>query len=175
MRLDDSILVIIDMQERLLPAIAEKDDIIRNIVKLGQFARIMNVPVLFTEQEKLGPTVSEIRGVLGGARPVQKVEFDCFRSPPFVRRIAGLGRDSLILAGVEAHICVAQTAIHGAGSFCIHVVADAVSSREVRNREIALDRMGQQGVVISSTEMAMYELMARSGTDEFREVLKLVK
>jgi hypothetical protein len=76
---------------------------------------------------------------------------------------------------VEAHICVAQTAIHGAGSFCTHVAADAVSSRDVRNREIALDRMGQQGVVISSTEMAIYELTARSGTDEFREVLKLVK
>ena len=174
-QLNDSILVIIDMQERLLPVIAEKETVIQNTVRLGQFARIMDMPVLVTEQEKLGNTIPEIREVLGDIQPVGKIEFDCFRSESFLDHLAGLGRNSLMLAGVEAHICVAQTALHGVASFRIHVLGDAVSSRTVLNRELALDRMRHQGVVVSSTEMAIYEIMERAGTDQFREVLTLVK
>jgi isochorismate hydrolase len=167
--------VIIDMQERLLPVIAERETTLENVLRLAQFARIMNIPVVVTEQEKLGDTLSEIHGALGEVRPIRKVEFDSFRSKPFMQKISTLNRRSMILAGVEAHICVAQTALHGANEFCVHVAGDAVSSRRIRDRDIALDRMRQQGVVVSSTEMVIYELMERAGTDTFRDVLKLVK
>ena len=107
----ESLLVVIDAQERLLPAIAEREAVVENLVRLVKFARIIELPVVVTEQEKLGQTVPEIRAELAGEEPIQKATFDCFGCPQFKERLAKLGRRVLILAGVEAHICIAQTAI----------------------------------------------------------------
>jgi isochorismate hydrolase len=174
-RESDSLLVIIDMQERLFPVMAEKELLVGNVLKLSRFSKIMRLPVLMTEQEKLGATLPQIREELRDVEPVSKVEFDCFGSHTFVERLKGMNRRTLILSGIEAHICVAQTAISALSDYTVHVVSDAVSSRSVHDREVALDRMTQAGVTLTSTEMVIYEILKRAGTDIFREVLKLVK
>lgn len=172
---DDAILVVIDMQERLLPAIAEEEKIVENTLKLVKFASIIGLPILLTEQGNLGETTPEIRVELNNIKPVTKLEFDCFESRAFCERIRQLNRNTLIIAGIEAHICVAQTALHALADHTVHVVSDAISSRSPHNRKIALDRMGKAGVTITSTEMVIYELLEKAGTDQFREALKLVK
>lgn len=175
LRGDDALLVVIDMQERLLPAIAEKEKIVENTLKLVKFARIIGLPILLTEQGNLGETTPEIRAELEEIQPIIKLEFDCFESRAFAERIRRLNRNTLIIAGIEAHICVAQTALHALVNHTVHVVSDAVSSRSPHNEEVALGRMRQAGVTITSTEMVIYELLGKAGTEEFRETLKLVK
>jgi len=172
---DDSVLVIIDMQERLLPVIAESERVVENVVKLIKFARIIGLPVVLTEQQKLGDTLPEIRRELGNIQPITKIEFDCFGSGAFTERISQLNRKGLIIAGIEAHVCVAQTALHALSGYAVHVVSDAVSSRSLHNWEIALQRIRQQGAIITSTEMVIYELLEKAGTDTFKQVLKLIK
>ncbi|MEW6666970.1 MAG: hydrolase [Thermodesulfobacteriota bacterium] len=174
-RSESCILVMIDFQERLVPAMAEKERLLENAVRLARASRILGLPVLVTEQQKLGATVPELRDALGAVDPVSKVEFNGFGSEAFTERVKSLKRNTLILSGIEAHICVAQTALHAVPYYRVHVVADAVSSRAPQNRDIALRRMEQAGVVLSSTEMVIYELLGKAGTGEFREVLKLVK
>ncbi len=172
---NDSVLVIIDMQEKLVPAVAEKELIIENTVRLVKFSRIIGLPVVITEQQKLGDTVPVIRQELMEAEPIAKMHFNCFGADAFSEEIRRLGRNTLILAGIEAHICVTQTALHAVPDFRVHVVSDAISSRSNRNYEVAIMRMQQCGVNITSTEMLIYELLEKAGTGEFKEVLKLVK
>lgn len=172
---DDALLVAIDMQERLLPVIAEKERVVENILKLVKFAPIIGLPIVLTEQQNLGETTPEIRAELKGVEPITKLAFDCFKSRSFAEKIRRLNRGTLIIAGIEAHICVAQTALHALADHAVHVVSDAISSRSPHNRHVALDRMGNAGVTITSTEMVIYELLGKAGTDQFREALKLVK
>ena len=172
---DDSLLVIIDMQERLFPVMAEKGRILENVIKLVKFFRIMGLPVLLTEQQKLGDTIPEIRKEVADIEPIEKLEFDCFGSDLFKEKITTLKKRSLIISGIEAHICVTQTALHALSDYVVHVVSDAISSRSPHNWEVALRRMEQGGVTITSTEMVIYELLGKAGTDNFKEVLQLVK
>jgi isochorismate hydrolase len=172
---EDSLLVIIDMQERLFPVMAEKEDLANQVMKLVRFSKIAGLPVVVTEQEKLGPTLPEIRGELASAAPVPKVDFNCFGCEAFLKSVQESEKKTLILCGIEAHICVAQTALHAASDYEVHVVADAIASRSPENKRIALERMSRNRVTITSTEMVIYELLRRAGTETFREVLKLVK
>ncbi len=174
-RPEQSILLIIDVQERLVPAIAEKEQVVNNIMRLVRFSRIINVPVLLTEQERLGTTLPEISGVIPDVQAVSKHHFNCFGSEIFREKIKESGREVLILAGIEAHICVLQTALSALSDFKVHAVSDAVSSRALHNREVALKRMAQSGVTITSTETVIYELLEKAGTRAFRETLRLVK
>ena len=175
LRREDAVLVVIDVQERLLPVMEGREKLVENMVRLLRFARIIDLPVVVTEQQNLGATVPAVRDELEDFSPIGKIEFDCFKRAEFVAKLRDFGRPALVLAGIEAHICVCQTALHALPDFNVHVVADAVSSRAADNRRIALDRMRQQGATISSTEMVIYELLERAGTDEFRQTLKLVK
>jgi len=172
---EDAALVIIDMQERLFPVMAGKEALAEQVMKLVRFSKIVGLPVILTEQDKLGPTIPEIKGELTSVPPVAKVDFNCFGCETFVKRIQELNRGTLVLCGIEAHICVAQTALHAASTYDVHVVADAVASRSPENCRIALGRMSQRGITITSTEMVLYEVLKRAGTETFKEVLKLVK
>lgn len=172
---DDAVLVVIDMQERLFPVMTDKAMLLENVVRLIRFSEILELPVVFTEQEKLGETLPQIRSLVRGFDAVRKIHFDCFGSEAFKNKVKKLDRSTLILTGIEAHICVVQTALHAADSYRVHVVGDAVSSRSLHNREIALQRMMQQGVTVTSTEMVIYELLGKAGTDTFRQALELVK
>ena len=172
---EDSLLVIIDMQERLVPAMAEKEGLVENVLRLVKVSRILGIPVILTEQQKLGDTLPEIRDEIENASPISKLEFNCFGSEDFTENVRQLKRKTLIIAGIEAHICVAQTALHACSEYDVHVVSDALSSRSPHNCSVAVNRMAQSGITITSTEMVIYELLGKAGTDTFREVLKLVK
>jgi nicotinamidase-related amidase len=172
---EDSILVIVDMQEKLAPAVSERQMVLANVVRLVKFAKIIGLPIIVSEQQKLGPTVQEIKAELPYYDPVSKLAFDCFAVPEFREKVENSGRRSLIITGLETHICVSQTAISGLSQYQVHGVSDAMSSRSLHNWEVGVERMRQHGVVITSTEMVIYELLEKAGTDEFKAVLPLIK
>ena len=172
-RREDVVLVVIDVQERLLPHIAEGQGVVENIVRLARFARIMGLPVIITEQRKLGDTVDEIRAELPDIKPITKTEFSCLGCEEFLESLASQSRGTL--PGIEAHICVTQTALEALPRYDVHAVTDAIASRSVRNWEVAIKRMLQSGVTITSTEMLIFELLRRADTEEFRAALELVK
>lgn len=174
-RRDDSILIVIDVQEKLMPVIAEKEKVTDNVVRLLKFAQIIGLPIILTEQEKLGNTLPEVWEAAQDLSPIRKLDFNCFGCQEFVEEVRRIGRNTLILCGVESHICIAQTALGAVPNYTVHVVTDATSSRTQGNCRVALKRMRQAGVVITSTEMVIYELLRRAGTDEFRATLPLVK
>jgi isochorismate hydrolase len=171
----DCVLAIIDMQEKLLAVMNEPKSIVENALKLVRFANIVGLPVLVTEQEKLGPTVEELAAEIKDFNPIMKLDFDAYQVPEFTKSLVDLDRETVIVAGIESHICVTQTTLSLLPFFDVHVIADAVSSRTFENKEIALRRMSDYGATISSTEMFIYECLRRAGTEEFREVLKLIK
>ena len=172
---DDAVVIIIDMQERLFPAMADRDKLRENVMRLVKFSKVLGLPVMMTEQEKLGSTLQEIREELKEVHPISKVNFNCFGCEPFTKTLESFRRRTLIVTGIEAHICVAQTALHALSEYTVHVVSDAIASRSPHNHRVALDRMMQGGVTVTSTEMVIYEILGRAGTEIFREVLKLVK
>jgi nicotinamidase-related amidase len=173
-------LVVVDIQERLLPPIFEKDRLIRNSQLLIRLANILHIPVLPTTQyaKGLGPIVHEIASLLPPTPVIEKMEFGCFGSDEFCAAVKSLPgrRNTLLLCGMESHICVTQTALGALNQgFLVHVASDAVSSRTEWNWKIGLRRMEAAGAVISSTEMMMYELMRASGTPVFKEMLQYLK
>lgn len=172
---DDCLVVVIDVQEKLMPVISDKDEVIANTVKLVEFSKICGIPLVVTEQQKLGPTVAEVKDLLKETRVIEKVHFNCFFNEQFKEQVERYQRKTLIISGVEAHICVTQTALYSLKDYRVHVVGDAVSSRSPRNKDLALGRMRDAGAVISSTEMFIYEMLVRAGTEEFKAALPLVK
>lgn len=172
---EECVVVVIDAQERLMPAIAHKEKILQNILRAVRFARLLDIPVIMTEQEKLGPTLPEVTAEVSGVTPIEKIYFNCFIEARFDHYLKKLNKKTLILTGVEAHICVTQTALHGLSSYKVHVLADAIGSRITENRDIAIERMRDAGAVISSTEMFIYEILQKAGTEKFKEALQLVK
>jgi len=167
-------LVVIDVQEGFRPAVGEFDAVARNAGLLVQGARILGLPVLVTEQypRGLGETVPEVAEHLDGVPRLEKVEFDATDVEGFDLA----ERDQALLCGIEAHVCVAQTA---AGlldrGVDVQVATDAVSSRTAANRRAGLAKMEATGAILTSTEMALFELLGRAGTPEFKEVQALVK
>ncbi|MFI5173314.1 MAG: hydrolase [Terriglobia bacterium] len=178
---DRCALVVVDLQEKLLPAIFEKERVLRNTKLLIECAKILKIPVLFTQQypRGLGETVPAIREVLPpDLLPIDKTEFGCFNNPAFQAVIKQLKprRNTLLVAGIESHICVTQTALGGVREgFKVHVASDAISSRSDFNWKIGLDRMKDAGGLLSSTEMIIYELLGRSDTPEFKAMLAHLK
>jgi nicotinamidase-related amidase len=183
MRLDraTTILVVVDVQEKLMPVIDGHRDVERNIDRLVRGSHILGIPVLLTEQyvKGLGPTVAAVRSAFEETAGYNPIEKDCFSAhgcTAFAAQLGALERKQVLVAGVEAHVCVYQTVkdLLAAG-FEVHVVADAVSSRSAQNKAIALQRLGAGGAKLTSTEMALFELLVTSGTDEFRAISRLVK
>ncbi len=177
---DKSALIVVDIQEKLLPPIWEKDRLVRNAQLLLRLARILNQPVLATTQyaKGLGPTVPEIASLLPPGEVMDKTAFSCFGSDRFCSALHGLPdrRNTLIVCGMETHICVTQTVLAALNAgYLVHVASDAVSSRAQWNWEIGLRRMEAAGALISSTEMIIYELLRGSGTAAFKEMLQYLK
>lgn len=172
----DCVVVIIDVQDKMAPRIHENDKVVENIIKFIRFARIVGLPIVVTEQRNLGMTVERIKKELPrDMKPIEKLAFDCLGSIEFMEELHRLKKETLLLVGIETHICVAQTALHAARKFNVHVLADATGSRSPAESRVGLDRMTHAGVTVSSTEMAIFELLGEAGTDEFRSVLPLLK
>lgn len=173
-------LVVVDIQEKLLPPIFQKEELLRNAKLLIRAAGILKIPVLVSTQyaKGLGKTVPEIASLLPETEPVDKEFFSCFGSEVFcslLKRLPG-NRNTLLLCGMESHICVTQTALGALREgYLVQVASDAVSSRTEWNWKIGLERMRAAGAVISSTEMMIYELMRSSGSSAFREMLPYLK
>ncbi len=177
---DECALVVVDIQEKLLPPIFNKEQLVSNSQLLVRFAQIFNIPVLLTTQytKGLGPVVAEIASLVPGTAPIDKMEFSCFGKDTFCNAVKSLPgqRNTMLLCGMETHICVLQTALAALNNgYLVHVASDAIGSRAIWNWRVGLDRMRSAGCVISSTEMMMYELMRRSGTDEFKQILAYLR
>lgn len=176
---DTVALVVIDIQERLIAAIANRDDVIRNASLLLRLAEIQAIPKLVTTQYKagIGPIVPSVAELVGESQPTfDKTEFSCLANEGAARALTELGRKRLVLTGVEAHICVYQTALacRNAG-YDVTVVADAVGSRTAANHAFGLERMRDVGCQIAPVEMVIYELLGKAGTPEFKRLLPHLK
>jgi nicotinamidase-related amidase len=173
-------LVVIDIQEKLLPPIFQKEQLVRNSQLLIRLAGILKIPTLLTAQypKGLGNTVPEVASLLTETQAIAKDIFSCFGSEVFcaaLKRLPG-NRNTVILCGMESHICVAQTALAALrDGYLVHVASDAVSSRTEWNWKVGLDRMCSAGAVISSTEMIIYEALRSSDTSAFKDMLKYLK
>ncbi len=171
-------LVVVDIQERLLPSIFEKGRVVQNSVRLIKGAAILGLPVLATEQYRkgLGATVPEIAGAFAAFAPMEKVSFSGCGAEGFVAGLKAKRVSDAILCGIETHVCVSQTCLDLLEEgFRVFVAADAVSSRTPENYRIGIERMKDAGAVIVSTEMVLFELLERAGTEEFKQILPLVK
>lgn len=169
--------MVIDIQERLMPVIYERDRVFANVNRLIKGANILKIPCLVTEQypKGLGNTCKEIE-LPADQHIIEKISFSCLLSDTVNDQLQQLHIRSLVLCGVEAHICVLKTALDALKEgYEVHVVADAVSSRTVENYQLALERMRQSGVYIASTEMILFQLLDEAGTDEFKAISQLVK
>ena len=173
-------LIVVDMQEKLLPPIWEKERLVRNARLLIRLAVILKIPALVTTQyaKGLGNTVPDIASLLPDTQPIDKLMFSCFGSDVFcslLKRLPGQ-RTTILLSGMETHICVMQTALGALREgYLVHLASDAVSSRTELNWQIGLDRMRAAGAILSSTEMMIYELLRSSGAPAFRELLPYLK
>ncbi len=176
----ESCLLVIDPQERLMQAIYAVEKVIKNTVLMITCAKILNIPIIATTQYKkgLGPFVKEIKELLDDVVTVDKVEFNAFSNEEVLAKIKGLEAQihNLFIVGVEAHICIYQTAIGAAlKGFKPFVIADAISSREAKNAELAINRLQFLKIDVISTEMAIYELLKMAGTEEFKAMLPYLK
>ena len=175
---NETVLVVIDVQEKLMRVMHERDELVSNLQKLVQGIRALDVPILWLEQnpDGLGPTVPEVQQHLSDLRPIAKLSFSCWGTAAFREALEATGRRQALLCGIESHVCVYQTTMdllaHG---YEVEVVADAVSSRSARNKEIALAKMRSAGAGVGCTEMALFELLQVAEGPAFKAILKIVK
>lgn len=175
---DDAVLVIVDMQERLLPAIHDGQTAVAGTQLMLRAARALSLPVLITTQyqEGLGPTLPAIAELVPDVAPFDKTTFSCFGSHAFCDALTHTKRRTVLICGVEAHICVLQTGLDALSrEFDVHIITDATGSRTVANRELGHQRLKNAGAVLSSTEMAIYEMLGAAGTHAFKALLPYFK
>lgn len=173
-----SLLLIVDVQEKLAPAIHDGTAAIANNRRLLAAAERLGVPVFVSEQNVrgLGPTVPELQPLPAAAQRFDKLHFSCAREPGFLERLAQTGRRQIVVTGMEAHVCVLQTVLGLLGSgYAVFLVEDAASSRTAANRAAAIARARTAGAQIVTTEMVCFEWLERAGTDDFRALLPLIK
>jgi nicotinamidase-related amidase len=175
---EDCVLVVIDIQGKLAQLMYQKEALFENAQKLIKGAQILEIRVIVTEQypQGLGPTIPEITALLPHFRPLPKVAFSCCNDEGFQQQLLAVNRRQIMICGIEAHVCIYQTAVDLlAAGYEVEVVADAVSSRTAENREIALQRMRDEGVKITSVEMALFELLQVAEGPKFKEISRIVK
>lgn len=182
---EDFALVVIDIQERLAAAMGRRDHVVRTTGRLVRVAAMLGAPVIVTRQypQGLGPTVPELDELFvrlegEGARivGVDKTAFCCAAEVDFNDALRAAGRAQVVLAGMETHICVTQTALSALErGVAVHVVADGCCSRDSENHQVALERLRHAGAVVTTAESVAYELVAAAGTPEFKRLLAVVK
>ncbi len=176
--LHNVILLIVDIQGNLARSMHEKEALFNNLQKLIKGAQILEVPILWTEQnpEGLGATMPEVAHLLSQIQPIPKRSFSCCGEERFMQELKELNRKQILLAGIETHICIYQTAIDLLDlGYEVQIVADAVSSRTAENKKIGLEKMKDKGASITSTETALFELLKVADGAKFKEILKIVR
>ena len=175
---NDTIALVIDFQERLFPVIHQHDQLLKNVPILIQGLQALQIPMLITEQYRkgLGSTIGEFAGLLSGVPNFEKISFSGCDDPAIMEKIALSGCRTVLICGIESHICVLQTAIDlRERGYNPVVVTDCVSSRTAENRALALERMKQEGILLTTYESVLFELCRYAGTDAFKIISKLVK
>jgi nicotinamidase-related amidase len=175
---DSTALLLIDIQERILDVMLNKDDLIANCIKIIKGFKILDLPIYFTEQypKGLGPTSNFLLKELEGLTAVQKTSFSCLGAGNLFQSLKDNNVTQVVIAGIESHVCVQQTVFDLlANNFQVDVCADAVSSRKEKDLNIALERMRDNNVEITSVESVLFELLQESRTEEFRKISAIIK
>lgn len=175
---DKAALLIIDIQEKILPVMHNPSHVINNTLKLIKGFKVLNIPIFYTEQypKGLGSTSDALLTELEGLSPIQKMSFSCYGAGNFFTRLIDNNVSQVVVAGIESHVCVQQTVLDLiANNFQVNVAADAVSSRSDLDYKISLDRMRVHGAEITTSEAILFEFLVDCGTDEFSEISKIIK
>ncbi len=175
--IDNSVMLLVDVQGQLAQMMYEKNELFVSLELMIKGMKILNVPILWMEQipSKLGPTIGQISCLMEGT-PIEKFSFSCWKEPEFKKAFKALGRNQVLLTGIETHICVYQTGYELLNKgYQVQVAADCVSSRTKENKEIGLQRLVQSGGQITSVEMILFELMQEARGDAFKQMVKLIK
>lgn len=168
----------IDIQERLFPFMQEMDLLEQNLITLTAGLKVLEIPFLVTEQytKGLGFTILPLKMAFGEYSAIEKIAFSCCDEPKFANALNDTGKRNVILCGIETHVCVLQTALDLLEEgFQPIVIEDCVSSRKLSDKQTAIERMRQEGAIISSLESILFELTRFSGTETFKAISKLVK
>ncbi|MBP3384488.1 MAG: hydrolase [Firmicutes bacterium] len=178
MNREDTLLVIIDCQTKLMPAIKDNDEIEETVVKLTKGAKVLDLPVIVTQQytKGLGPTVDSLNEILGEYEPVEKTSFSACGAPEFVEAIKAAGKKNILMTGVETHICVEQTTLDllEAG-YNVYLIEDCVGSRKKHDKKIACQRMAAAGAVVTTYEAALYEILRGAKEEGFKAISAIIK
>lgn len=175
---DRAVLVVVDIQDRFRDLIFRMDQVLDRTGRLIQFCRALDIPILVTEHysKGLGATVPELASLLDPIDPIQKIHFSCWGSDEFRRQFQALGRDQVILTGIETHVCIYQTARDLLKNGCdVALASDAISSCSKANYKLGLSRLREIGAQGLGTQMLMFDLLERAGTEEFKQVAKLLQ
>lgn len=178
MMLDNSVFVLVDVQGKLAELMFEKERLFKNLEVCIRGMRLLGVPVIWLEQvpDKMGPTIEPLREPLAGLNPISKSAFSCCGEAEFNKALERTLRKQVIVAGIETHVCVYQTALDLlASGYEVEVVEDAVSSRSAESKELALNKLVSAGAGLTTVEMIMFELMRTTLHPKFRDILKLIK
>ena len=175
---ENSVLLIIDVQEKLFRVMHQKEELAGNLQKLIKSIHVLEIPILVTEQypQGLGATIPEISQLLSGIQPLPKVSFSCCGDDSFLREFKKLGRKQVLISGIESHICVYQTAadLISAG-YEVYAVSDAISSRTEQNRDIGLKMMTQLGAKLTGTEAVLFEFLKVAKGEKFKAISQIVR
>ncbi len=175
---ENSALVLIDVQGKLARAMHDRQRFLDNTLKLVEGFRILGLPVLWTEQNPagLGPTLPEIAELLPNQKPLDKLSFSCCGNEQFIVELKKLNRQNMLVAGIETHVCVYQTAADLVDlNYDVQIVTDAVASRTAENKHIGLEKSKEIGAGLTSTETVLFELLKIAEGDKFKHIIKIVK
>jgi len=175
---DEVVLVVVDVQGKLADLVVERGSLMENLSKAIRGAKVMGIPIIWVEQNPrgLGPTVPQIQELLSGLEPISKMSFSCCGSEEFLRRLRPFGRRTVLLSGIETHVCIYQTAADLLErGYSVEVLVDAVSSRRRTDKEIALDRIRSLGGGLTTVESVLFELLRVAEGERFRQIHRIVK
>lgn len=175
---DNTALVVIDIQERLMPAMSDRETLEDRATRLVKGMKTFGAPIIVTQQytKGIGATVSSIAEALGEFEHIEKSAFSAMRIPEFAEKIKELGKENIVICGVEAHICVQQTTLHLLEEgYNVYVAADCISSRSADDKMWGIARMGEAGATITSYESVLYEMLVDSKAPEFKAISAIVK
>lgn len=175
---ENTVLLIVDIQDKLAAVMKEKDKVVRNNLHLIELAKMIDLPVMVTEQysKGLGPTVHEIREALPSYHPLEKMTFDCCGQPTFLDELKKHRKSHVVLTGMETHICVLQTCVGLLkDGIAVHLVQDAVCSRTKESWKTGVEFMRDAGAAVTCTETVLFQLLKIAGTEEFKKISKRIK
>ena len=171
-------LVVVDVQEKLFPVMYEKHTLLNNLSVLIKGFQLLELPIIITEQvpNKLGKTINDVSSLFNKIDAIDKSTFSCAGEPEFIKRLDQTGADKIILAGIESHVCVYQTALDLLKQRRkVEIIVDCISSRNLNNHNVAVEMMKVKGVSLNTTEMLLFSIQKSASGDTFRKLVKLIR